>query len=72
MSLKGMLGPPSVPTEVRSVSLTTPVSGLPILPPPPPPPVPHGGGCSKKIISVGLRKKEWRTHSTRTQWGDRK
>lgn len=27
---------------------------------------PHGV-CSRKLISVGLRKEEWRAHSTRTQ-----
>lgn len=52
------------PQGLRRVPLTTPALGLPVLPPPRPT---WGGGCSKKIISVGLRKKEWRTHSTRTQ-----
>lgn len=37
-------------------------------------PQPHTGVCSRSIISVGLRKEEWRAHSTRTQgpnpkWG---
>lgn len=61
MSLKGMLGPPSVPTEVRECVPDHP-SIRPSHPPTPTPGPTLGGLQQEKYLVLGSERRKWRTH----------